>query len=327
MRRNKLIRLLFSVILVFAGALAIVVEAAGKTAALLTEAGQALLVAGIFSIFMDNLIESDRREDRRSLCKEIALEVHTLLSRKPVEFAGLHCVAPVREAFEGYSTWAENHDTLEHFFAGRSVLHRIDADYQNKGLGSAEQVIATRLREGASFQILFLDVTASDLIERLADEEGQRPEEMRADLAYSIGVVTRLQKLLVSEQLHPEANLAIRVSRENPWFAYHRVDDEVVVGFYFAGPMGHRSAAYEAVDTITRELFNSHFAAAWLRAEEATLLDVNSHRHRIRMNIGLLEDLKSSLNEQLGEEEAAKLLRGERKRPSGRDREPNTEQS
>jgi hypothetical protein len=67
------------------------------------------------------------------------------------------------------------------FFAGRSVLHRIDADIRARTGATAVDVILRRLKERSRVYILFLDPRI-DIIARLADEEGQTLSAMLGDL-------------------------------------------------------------------------------------------------------------------------------------------------
>lgn len=56
---------------------------------------------------------------------------------------------------------------------------------------------------------------------------------------------------------------------EVPHFAYHRQDDDVIIGFYFLSALGSAAAAFEVADAKTKEFFGDHFAAIFDRASKA----------------------------------------------------------
>lgn len=74
-----------------------------------------------------------------------AKEVHRLFSESPPGMTGIKLLSEVRRGFGGYYAWVNHQKPQELFFAGRSVLHRIDADIRSKTDGSAENVLFRRL--------------------------------------------------------------------------------------------------------------------------------------------------------------------------------------
>jgi hypothetical protein len=199
------------------------------------------------------------------------------------------------------------------FFAGRSVLHRIDADFRARGLGDAASIMARRVREGASIKVMLLD-PRSDILPRLAREEGQNRLQLLLDLAISLGVCERLHGLLRDADLPSTASLDVRTFDEVPYFAYHKVDARVILGFYFSTALGHASAAFEAVDLQTREFFDSHFSAMFGRATETYVVRIDPHRRSSELHGMLFAELRKYLQQELGQEEAHAAMTGSPRR-------------
>ncbi len=221
--------------------------------------------------------------------------VHQLFKESPPQMTGLRLVAQRRRNFAGYYGWVNERTPQDLFFAGRSVLHRIDADIKvntANSSSSAEGVILRRLKEGSKVRILFLD-PRTEIMERLANEEGQRLEAMLGDVSASLQICKRLNDLLVQEPapLSPGAELTVRVYNRVPYFAYHRQDNDVIVGFYFSSAIGSSSAAYEAIDEDTKRQFGAHFERLLSDAAKNTLLEYDGARGRSDFNQKLFEDL------------------------------------
>jgi hypothetical protein len=299
MTKNELIRLLFSISLMPVGALMIVLHSETPSGILLLHIGFAFLVAGVLSSFHEGVL---RRFEQGETATAIAEEVVNKLKLAPLSATGIKCVSAIRKSYSGYYTWAMSTKPEENFFAGRSVLHRIDEDFKHRELSDAATVLARRLSEGAKIKILLLD-PRSDVIPRLAEEEGQSTNKLLLDLAISLGVCRRLYKLLAARTLPPSARLDICVFDEIPYFAYHSVGDMVIVGFYFSSILGHQSAAFEVVDPQTRAFFADHFHSIFARtqARGTNVLRFNSHDGRVELNEILFEDLRASIVAAVGE--------------------------
>jgi hypothetical protein len=136
--------------------------------------------------------EVDRRlEIRVPSLEQIAIKsakaVHQLFHDNPPLMTGLRFVCEARRDYSGYYDWVNERRSQELFFAGRSVLHRIDADIRKRTQARAEDILIRRLIEGSKIKVLFLDPRTS-ILERLSREEGQRVRDMLADIATSLGV-------------------------------------------------------------------------------------------------------------------------------------------
>jgi hypothetical protein len=302
MTLNKVLRVVFSVLLIFIGAVLILLGITGTIGNLLSNVGLALIVAGIVAVFEETVIS---RLEQGEAAKLVADEVYQRLYQSPLQSVGIRLVSPVRKGYDGYYLWAISNKPQRMFFAGRSVLHRIDTDFRHtRGLGKAEDVIVRRLSQGAKLWVMFLD-PGSDLIPRLAREEGQQPEQLLSDIATSIGICERLYNLLKDRE-HTPASLEIRLYNEVPYFAYHRVDDNVTVGFYFSSALGHTSAAYDAIDQQTKSFFEGHFLS--IRSRGSILLQIPEHRTKVDMDLTLLSQAKKALIKHLGERRTEELI-------------------
>lgn len=238
-----------------------------------------------------------------------AIEVHRLLSEQPPMMKGIRFVSERRRNYAGYYNWVIDQRPQELFFAGRSVLHRIDADVRTRTGVPAEEVILRKLKEGSKVWVAFLDPRA-EVLDRLAREEGQQPEAMLGDIATSLGICRRLFSLIQDNYrtLKAESELIIRIYNRVPYFAYHRQDEQVIVGFYFLSDKGYTSAAYELIDEQTKQVFGDHFARIMADAASNTLVSFDGTRGRPTSNDALFHGLYDCLSERLGKEKTDELV-------------------
>lgn len=239
---------------------------------------------------------------------ETANAVHHLFCEHPPQMTGLRLMTKVRRNSAAYYSWVIEQQPQELFFAGRSVLHRIDADIRARMGSSAEDVIFRRLMEGSRITILLLDPRI-DFLKRLAEEEGEPWQSLLGNVATSIGVCKRLYALLEREMPPPGARLTIRIYDEIPYFAYHQQDKEVVIGFYFRSLLGSSSAAYEVLDEVTKNTFKDHFVKIGAAASGTYLIEFDGARGEATFNDGLFEELCAFVRVQLGDK-ADDLIKG-----------------
>ena len=178
-------------------------------------------------------------------------------------------------------------------------------------LGSAEAALLSKLKTGSKIDILFLD-PRSDLVDRLAKEEGQNPEDMLSNIAKSIGVCKRLYALLNEETIgDTRARLRIQIYDEVPSFAYHKVSDKVTVGLYFARALGITSPAFEVFDDEIKRLFEEHFRSISLSAiiRKLTLLSFEEGQS-IKFAQDLYDDIYEILVARLGKTKVYEFIGG-----------------
>lgn len=237
--------------------------------------------------------------------------VHEVFSEHPPRMTGIRLLSKVRRDLSAYYEWVNVSAPQELFFAGRSVLHRIDKDIKKRthAGASAEDVLLQKLMAGSRIAIAFLDPRI-DIIERLANEEGQEKATMLEDLATSIGICKRLF-LLIREHnrdFQPGAELTIRIYDRVPYFAYHKQDGFVIVGFYFLSGIGSSSAAYEIVDEATKLAFGGHFDKILSEASRNTLVEFDRAHGTPKFNSALFQDLQTFLQTKLSPSTVAELL-------------------
>jgi len=259
---------------------------------------------------LDRKLE-DKIPSLSAVSSETARKAHELFCQYPPGMTGLRLLSDVRRNFSGYYSWVNETKAQELFFAGRSVLHRIDADIRTRTAGSAEDILLRRLKENSKIKILFLD-PRTNILERLAKEEGQTLQAILGDIATSIGIAQRLFDVLQQNfsSLPAGAELTIRVYDRVPYFAYHKQDEDVIIGFYFLSAKGSSSAAYELVDPQTKEVFGDHFISIFSEALTSTLVEFDGARGRPHFDDSLFQQLRECLAGHLGEEKTTELLEG-----------------
>ena len=296
---SKTIRIAISIIVLVIGLLIAVLTYPTNTVYLeaINKIGLALIVSGVLSLFNEWAIKKYLEEENSS---EIAEKVHEKFSQVPIMQSGIKQVAKVRRGFQGYYHWALNDDLHELFIAGRSVLHRIDADFKKRNLGSAASRLAEKIQNGADITILFFD-PRSEIIERLATEEGQSLKDMLTDIKTTLSICKELQdELLKKRSINPRGKLSIRVYDQIPYFAFHKEDEIMIVGFYFSTTKGYQSAAFEVLGKENQEFFRGHFSSIYSKSIGNTVLELNPHGGTPMMNDNLYYELMKVIEEKIG---------------------------
>lgn len=234
------------------------------------------------------------------IASNTAATVHALFCERPPQMTGIRLLSEVRRDFSGYYRWVNERRPQDLFFAGRSVLHRIDADIKGRiADSSADEILFRRLKEGSKIRILFLDPRTT-ILDRLAREEGQTARSMLGDIEQSISICHRLYERLVNDKnLRGPASLMVRVYDQIPYFAYHKQDDERIIGFYFRSAVGHSSGAYEIIDDESKHAFGGHFDGIMSDAAAGQLLEWDGSRREPQWNESLFEQLRQFLSEHL----------------------------
>jgi hypothetical protein len=237
--------------------------------------------------------------------------VHERLCKEPPQMTGLRLLHNIRRNSSDYYRWTIERRPQSLFFAGRSILHRIDADVRLKTGGSAEDVLFRCLTEGSRITILFLDPRTA-ILERLADEEGEPPDSMLGNIAISLGISQRLADRLTTEfpNLPAGAHLTVRIYDRIPYFAYHKQDEQLIVGFYFLSIEGSSSPAYEVVDDKTKKTLEQHFGKIRAESKANILIDFDGARGGFVFNEKLFGDLRLFLKTKLDPNRIDELLNG-----------------
>lgn len=287
-----LIRLLCSVVVFLIGLVLTLLD----SRALIQHVGLAFMVAGLVSTFHEVVLRRLEGDEAAGL---IAERVRLVLRDTPLQESGIRLVADRRTDFHEYLTWATHPAEQKLFFAGRSVLHRLDGELRKRRLQPADRVIARRVLEGADIRILLLD-PRSELVPGLAHEEGQSAEQLLRDIDTSLEICGKIHHALDGKQIPAKAHLEIKVFDQVPYFAYHQVDDKVIIGFYFASSLGHSSPAYEVIDARTKEYFGAHFLTLFAAPATSTVLRIDPHRRVSELEADLLGELRKAIAERRG---------------------------
>jgi len=299
-KRSKIIRVVISITILLAGVIIALLSfpiGGDKVKEVINKIGLALIVSGVVSLFNEFAIKPYQEEENS---KEIAEKVHRKFSEMPIMQSGIRQVARVRRGFHGYYHWALNDSLQELFIAGRSVLHRIDKDFKTRQLGSAAERLADKIQIGTEVTILFFD-PRSEAIERLATEEGQSLREMLTDIRTSLSVCRELFGILSDKKnLNPKGKLSIRVYDQIPYFAFHKEDEKMIVGFYFSTTKGYQSAAFEILGEGNQEFFRGHFSSIFNKSLDNNILELSQHGGTPVMNEKLFHELMQTIEDKIG---------------------------
>jgi hypothetical protein len=288
MTASQLIRLLYSLIVFLGGLVLTVVDARGWV----QHIGLAFMVAGLVSAFHEVVLRHLEADESAGLvAKKVVAELRGAL----LHATGIRLVAARRTEFQKYLEWTNASGAQTLFFAGRSILHRIDGELQSRRRPTtADKVIVKRVIDGAAIRILLLD-PRSDLAARVAREEGQTASQFLTDIGTSIGICERIHETLADRHLQGSGDLEIKIFDQIPYFAYHQVDDSVMVGFYFLALLGHSSPAYEVIDEHTKKYFREHFETLFRSPMSRTVLKIDPYRRRSQLDIDLVADLRKAI--------------------------------
>jgi hypothetical protein len=302
MTTRRLLRLALALGLLPTGAVLVLLPGSDTSALsqLSRSLGISVIAAGVVTAFREVImsrLEADETADE--IAQKIRMQLFT-----GNDASAFKLVSAVRRGYSRYYQWAIDTELREMFFAGRSVLHRIQADFKARSIGPVEDVLARKVQEGCVVRVLFLD-PRSELVSRLAIEEGQTRAQMLGDLAASLGVCERTYHAVqraTGTHLDGRALLQVRVYDEVPYFSYHSNGDEVIVGFYFTTIVGSSSAAYVVNDQETLGFFRQHFESVFGRASNGIILEVSGNRNVCDFNHRLCEELTTYLEGELGQE-------------------------
>lgn len=303
MSQSKIIRLLVSTLLIPLGAVLILLNISGNPGLIITKIGLSLLITGFVSTFHELVI---KKSEIKETSKQVSEIVEERLRKSPIHTNGIKLLTENRRGFDGYYDWITATNPQDLFFAGRSVIHRIDSDVNARELGPLEDIFARKLREQSEIKILFID-PRSNLIDRLAQQEGRKERDFYRDLSISVGICIRLYHKLKDFCFTQPCELDIRVYDDIPYFAYHKEDERVIVGFYFSKLVGSSTAAYEIIGKKTGYNFNESFLSLFQQAKDNSLLHLPSHQPQIDLNIKLYEEIYATLVNKLSEREVEEL--------------------
>lgn len=258
-RGSRTIRVLFAIVLFWAGVtLSLLAAGASGTIGIFAQSlGLGLIVTGCLSVFAE-LVTSP------SVTDELRRQIDRLTGvlAKP----GLRIVATKRRGEPRYYKWVLENEVQEAFFAGHSILHRVDEDFLDRDLGPVRDALRKKISEGSKIRILFVDPTWN-FLDNVARAGGQEPGILKRDLARTLEICKQLWVTLRDERSH--GRLEIRACRSMVQYAFHHVvcasrrTDEMLIGFYFADRPGTETPLFETDDEEVRKSFIVHFSTVF----------------------------------------------------------------
>ncbi|MBD3337805.1 MAG: hypothetical protein GF353_01765 [Candidatus Lokiarchaeota archaeon] len=259
-RKNFLLRLASSVILFLMGSLTVALTKDVTTVTLfvLQQFGIAIMVAAAVSIILEILQEKWKKEPE---------EISEFFTSR-----GIQLLTAVRQGDPRYHRWVLETSAQDIFFAGRSVLHRIQFDFEERNLPNLEKIFIRKLNEGSKIKILLCH-PLWELIDNLARSENSTPEKIRNDLKTSFDIINKLWEKLKDDQERYRGEIEIRLYKELIQYAYHRIqsidseDIVMYVGMYFSRKQGCRSPLFEVFEKSIQREFEEHFANVFNSAE------------------------------------------------------------
>jgi hypothetical protein len=296
---------LFAVVMFLSGVVVVLfpllIPSLGPAASLVEKLGLAFIVTGVVVVFQETVIKrwdtgeideqfTDIRQRVDSATVKIDARCDSLDNRVQASFShfeesygtkalAIRLVALQRAGHDSYHHWLVHTKQEELFFAGHSVLHRVQIDMDRRGLGKLEQAIVTKVLGGSTFRLIFLDPTW-DFIRRIAEGEGQTYEKMMTDLAVTLGICKRLWREIEKHQKAPiSGSVDIRVCKEVQQYAFHSITNRedgttnMLVGLYFANALGMNSPLFSVEHKDIQDLFANHFVAIANRSSSTRLLE------------------------------------------------------
>jgi len=213
--------------------------------------GFAFCVAGTTSFFTELIFERLRPDRLKELAEKLQQPVMRMLAEE-------------RCGCSRYLAWYVNTEPQKLLFAGRSILHRIQADFRVREFkDSVELALLRKLRESCHIKILLLD-PRWDQIPVVAREERKDPGVIYGNLSASLGVIERLARLLLQNRDIP-GRLQVCFYTHLTQYAFQWTQNiqtkerEMLVGLYFADREGLRSPLFEVEDPRIENEFLNHF--------------------------------------------------------------------
>lgn len=282
-KMKAVIRNLLSLLMIALGVIVVLGTAtSGPHAKLWEDLGLAVAIAGIVSFFQEAILsrfskEESLRTDIDHVRKSLTGEIQKLggsLSGPRIEM-----LAEQRHGYAGYHRWVLEREPQQLFFAGHSVLHRIQADFRVLRLKDVEDALAEKIAGGSKARVVFLDPTW-DFFRKIAESENQGISKMAKDIHVSLEICRRLSEKLKTREIQGE--IEIKVCRELVQYAYQHTicsashSEEMLVGLYFAGVLGTQSPLLTVENRTMRDIFSRHFVTIFDRPTSRQLLYYSS---------------------------------------------------
>jgi len=219
--------------------------------------GLALIVTGFIWVTKELILLWLKPTEITDLLKTILVEIKKALSNQVICW-----VSDEGKGHPAYHQWKLETKSQTMWFAGHSVLHSIQQDFASQKLGSVEESFKEKLSEGSTIKVLFLDVMW-DLLDKVAEGEGQSGTAIRIDIATSMGICKKIYECIQKDNL--VGNIEIRTCQELKQYAFQyvkcreRKQSNMVCKFYFAGRLGVESPLFAVPGRKIQGCFIRHF--------------------------------------------------------------------
>ncbi|MFA4860983.1 hypothetical protein [Methanoregula sp.] len=271
--------------------------------------GAAFMVAAVVSFFYENYVrkESEEKFSRdlaESLMKsnELAENIANKLVNKYHISTGLRLLCSNRKSCQAYSSWAKK--DVEYFpqivrCLGRSVLHQINTDFQNRGMTDLCAIMVQKLGCGSHFSIIFT-YPLSEYLGQIAVQEDRPLREIQKDLLNSLKICVDLYLKLQEVKIQPNNQMDFSLniylySKSAIQMCYHEVEDilvspiqrKIIVGFYLDHHPDFIQPAFEVQDPKAQTYFNEYYKNIkmnesilflhWEQPERVPKLDIKTY--------------------------------------------------
>ena len=244
----------------------------GTIAGLVQGLSISFIITGVVTVFQEFVLLPLQKDETRRQVDRIAISLDENFNRvfTLMRGPGIEMLSPERRGNMRYYTWFLEHSPQQMYFAGHSILHRIQADFTDQGFVPVYEAFRQKAEEGSKIQILFLDPTWN-FIEKIAEGQKQDPNDLRRDLCTTLGICKKLWQNLEANRYSGE--IEIHTCSELNQYAIHNVicreksENEMLVGFYFAGKLGMRSPLFLIGSQQIQEIFIEHFNSVFDRGK------------------------------------------------------------
>ena len=282
---------------------------------LLIYLGSASIITALIAIFREYFILKSENEDLisdliskiKNTGEEIASRISSQIMDIKDKHSGMRMISHDRfENYQIYNNWATEQQPQDLSFFGRAVLHRIDLNLKNDGLGAAENRFLDKLKENSKIRVMFLN-PLSEIIKPLSLEEGK--DMLLESLTRSIGVVKRLHHLLKKDKLPHQSEIRIRVYNFIPYFSYHKDNQKSIIGFYFSASSVIPQPAYEILNQYEGRIFENFFNVMFEKGQP--LLEFIGHDKKLFFDNNLYDTIYGFLGNNLEKHFIDQVIIGE----------------
>lgn len=235
--------LIYVVLLVLGLALVAFARSAGNPLAreALDKVGMGFIVTGILTILFDTLGSRGVVSEFDRVAAEVRREVRSGVERvRSLSSVDVEVLEPKRSELAEYNEWLEPGFGCQRvYLVGRSVMHAIA-----RRMGDDEfidAVVRKLWERDVEVSIAFLDPRAP-FMQQLMREEGPGGARLPENICASLEICEDLAKQLGKKPERLKGSIKVVLYSMIPYFAFHRVDEKMILGFYYYGQLGQETS-------------------------------------------------------------------------------------